>query len=564
MTSTQDSKGLRALLVAPLAAAALFTGAAIPSAQSIQTLLLTGDAIPGAPGTLLTISDLSVTDDGQWIVRVAMSQATGSVEAAILNGAAVLLAGDVLFDPPGVAVTRFDEIDISADGALWWNIDTDASTSTDEIMYRNLAMLGREDSLLVDPNASLNTKWEDFDGFQVSSSGNLLILGDIDDPTISGNSEGALILQTFDAFGIMASETVLIKEGDFLQGTFDLVTDVGTNSGAHDIGISDSHWIAYVKNSGGTTKDEGIVVDGQLVAREADLGPTSSTFWGNLSNNAVDINNSGDYVFRGEFHTFGAPDIPGLFLNAKIHYLQGDTSPSLAPYGFASFGTQSAICLGDNGNIAFYARTTNTNTASDDCYFVNDQILVQENLTQIGTQVLGKLISGVNSLDMSNNGRYFIFEALFGDSSGGVFLIDLGLIEEMESCYSNEGILTHTDGLPILGETVTFEMDGEQDFGVTPFLMISTAPIAGWPSCGLLTPFGELLVDINPAAGNPTVLLSGDIALGPPTPISVAIPSNPAILGQDFFAQGFFWDIGDTSPAENFRLTNGLQIYLAP
>ena len=533
-------------------------------AQGIQTLILEGDPVPGAPGTLSSVLDVSVNDDGEWLIRTTVSSAGSTLEVAILNGAAVLIQDDDLFDPPGLTVDRFDDVEIGNDGALWWNIDTSASGTLDEIMYRNLTLLGREGSDVGDPGQSNGTIWKDFDGFDVGPEGNLLVLGDIDNPTVSGPTEAMAGRMLFDELGALLSVEVLLREGNGIPGTFDAVLDVGTNAGAHDVGIAGDHWIVYVRGDGGSGSDEILVVDGLLAAKEGQTGPDVGTIWSKLSSNAVDIVDTGDYVFRGEYSIIGGDTLSAIFKNGEVLFQEGDTSDSLAPWSLASFGQNTPILLGENGNVVYYGKTDNTNTSIDDAYFLNDRYLVQGNTTPVGGNVIGNLITGPNGISMSKSGRYVVFEAFFADGTNGAFLMDLGLIQEMESCSTALGTLEHVGGIPILGETVEFQMDGEQDLGVTPVFLLSTDPIVGWPPCGLMTPFGELLIDVSSANGNPAVIQFGMPSDFSPADFSVLVPADPNLLGRQYYAQGLWWDIGDQTPAENFRFTNALQIDLGP
>ena len=557
----------RRTILASLALTSVVIGGELPgsraSAQSIQTLLTGGDTVPGVPGTLSTVRDVFVADSGQWVVQGTMLVAGGATDVAILNGAAVLIEGDALFDPPGVLVEGFDEIAISTDGTLWWNINTDASMSSDEVLYRNLVKLAQEGSAVFDPNQPVGTIWKDIDGFNLADNGDLLVLGDMDNPNISGGSEGVLVLQTFDDNGFLATETVLIIEGDPIPGIFDDVRDVGTNSAANDVALANGHWIAYVRNDGSSSGDEMVLVDGAVVAQEGKSGPLPGTTWKRMNSNAVDIRNDGSYAFRAEYFEIVTGTLfKAIFVDALPVIQSGDTSDSLAPFAFEDFGANPVIRLAENGNLVFYGRTDNTDNSKDTGYFLNDRFLIQEGVTQVNGQVITNIPSGANSLEASPNGRYVIAQGTQGDSNTTIMLIDLGNVQVMSSSTTNRATLAHEDGIPVINETLVLQMDGEQDIGVTPFLMVSDAPIAGWSTTGsgLVTPFGELLIDLTASAGNPGIVLMGPPSDFSPVDFTIDVPNNPSLAGTEFYAQGFYWDIGDASPQENFRLTNGLQI----
>lgn len=544
---------LPALLAAPLGAA-----------QSVQTLLLEGDSIPGASGFVDSVLDLAVTDTGDWIARVQMRDSTGTQEVVVLNGFVILAEQDLLFDPPGLRVDRFDHVGLSPNGTVWWQIDTDAATTADEILYRNLAAIAREGDPLFDSSLPDGTIWKDFDAFDLNDQGELLVLGDIDSPDLNGVSEAALVRQVFDDLGILVEEEVLVLEGDAIPGGFGKVLDIGVSSGGHDVAHSANHWIAFVRSDEGSALDGQILVDGQVVAQESVAGPLPGTFWRSLSPTGVGITNEGDYVFNASYDVIGGGELEGIFLNGAPLVVQGDTSASIAPHAFESFQFTSPVLLGENGSVVYAASTDNPDLTRDDGLFVGDRLVVQENVTPAGSETIGSILFSADSLDLAPEGRFLVFEATTASGSNGLFQVDLGLVREMESCFTTTGTLAQADGLPLLGETVTFEMDGEQDEGVTPVFLLSQQPILGWPPCGVMLPFGELLIDLSSGLGNPAIGLVGPPTDTSPVPFPVTVPNDPNLLGRNFYAQGLWWDAGNQSPAEDFRLTNGLEITLAP
>lgn len=126
-------------------------------------------------------------------------------------------------------------------------------------------------------------------------------------------------------------------------------------------------------------------------------------------------------------------------------------------------------------------------------------------------------------------------------------------------------------GAPRLGTTVTLGVDnplGTQPSGLSmPFLAVSLEPDPAYP-CGTLLPHygmsgpgtaGEALISLVPP--NPHLLLAGPVWLGAgnPTPLGVAIPLLPWLIGRRAFAQGLLIDTSGISGVR-FGLTEGLEL----
>ena len=128
------------------------------------------------------------------------------------------------------------------------------------------------------------------------------------------------------------------------------------------------------------------------------------------------------------------------------------------------------------------------------------------------------------------------------------------------------GSLVLTGGSPSPGSTVSFAVDNTADPVGGPgfaFLYVSrnispgTLIVPGWGMTAGAP--GEVLISFG--APDPLVLLGPDLWPGSGNPIgySVPIPSNPALVGLDFFLQG---GVLDLNPANDIGLTNGLELII--
>lgn len=144
-----------------------------------------------------------------------------------------------------------------------------------------------------------------------------------------------------------------------------------------------------------------------------------------------------------------------------------------------------------------------------------------------------------------------------GTSAGAAYTFDqAGAVTPMAGCIGNAGTLAHSAGLAVAGHTLSLQMDSAQASGAAALLFVSSAPVPGWPACGInMGGMGELMVDIvspNPLASFSTVWG------GAPAPVAVPIPAISGLVDLHFYLQGAF--LAPTLLAEPVRLTNGLEV----
>ena len=109
-------------------------------------------------------------------------------------------------------------------------------------------------------------------------------------------------------------------------------------------------------------------------------------------------------------------------------------------------------------------------------------------------------------------------------------------------------------GVPSIGTTVVLGLDnplGTQALGSIPLLVFAFTPDPNFP-CGSALPNsgmfgpgapGELLISLAPPTPIAPIL-AGPLwgGAGMPSPINVAVPSDPTLLGVSVFAQGLMLD----------------------
>lgn len=162
------------------------------------------------------------------------------------------------------------------------------------------------------------------------------------------------------------------------------------------------------------------------------------------------------------------------------------------------------------------------------------------------------LVVGARQDDDDSSGSTFT-------NTGAIYTLDLrgpeGPIAIPYGCGVNpEGATTLISGAPVVGGSLTFGVDnqaGPQTPGSPAFVAVSLKPDPAFP-CGTQLPGlsmfgpglpGELLVSLVPGELLEPVL-AGPPWGGPglPSLIPGAIPNNPALVGQEFHAQGAILD----------------------
>ena len=103
-------------------------------------------------------------------------------------------------------------------------------------------------------------------------------------------------------------------------------------------------------------------------------------------------------------------------------------------------------------------------------------------------------------------------------------------------------------------------MDNAQAIGAIPLLFVSNAFTPVFPSCGLMTGLGEILIDLSPP--NPVTIFTGSPWMGNPVPFGVTLMNDPMLIGQSFFNQAAFLDF--SGGPEKFRLTDALRVDVGP
>jgi len=407
-----------------LSAALLALVPAVAAAQTIETLVLEGDSVPGV-GLVTSIYNLAIADDGTWIVQADTDNPSTDFDHVVLeDGVLYLQEGQNLPLPAGAQLDTFDSMFLNDGGNASFNFFLAGTTgiNDDSGIYWNTSLLIQESAISTAPQFSAGTPYIGFFETRINALDEILVIASVDDPAINTTVDRALVRLATDGAGNLVSETVVKMEGD-LAGSAGLpIADFGTSSTFID--FNDAGQVMYLaKLTTSSTDDWAIYIDDTLITEEGAASPVAGRVWSNLSSAELSMNNTGDYAFNGQMDGDAASNY--LICRNGVKFVQeGDTHPAITPYLFTSFGS-GAPEIGDNGRMLWYAYWDDPDTSKNKGLFLDDELIVQEGVTVIGGTTVISLPGGVNGYHLSDSGEWVIFEAVLDGDLSGVFRLQI-------------------------------------------------------------------------------------------------------------------------------------------
>ena len=539
--------------------AAVLVALTVPAvAQDIVTLVVEGSAVAGV-GNVTTIDGIAINSAGTSLVEADTDFADTNLDGVLLRDAVLYLReGDALAAPAGASIDSFDSTQLNNAGDSGWNffLDGTAGTTDDSGFYFNTTLLFQEGAAPAVAGLTPGTPFIGFFESQTDDAGTSALIASVDDPALATTVDRVLVLVSGTDPGSLAIALVA-KEGDVLPGQTEAVEDF--NTGPHDFAYSESgHLMFFADLTGLTTTDGVLFLDGALLAQEGSPSPIAGRNWLSLSSAKVDVNGSGGYVYSGSLDGDAATNTVIIQDGAKL-VQEGDSLPDIAPFLLTSFGS-GPIDVDDDGNVLWFGDWDDPDTTRDTGLFRNDQLIVQENVTQVAGMTVS-IVRGVQEgYALSDDGRFAIIEVEFVGGLQAALRADFGSgdLTPMVQCTTPLATLTHTGGEAALGEDFTLAMDGGQALGALPVLALATQPAGSWPPCGLDVPgIGEILIDFLPP--NPVLVLVAAPFAGLPSDFLLSVPVQESLIGFDVYVQGLYADPAIAS-VEPFRLTGGLSI----
>ncbi|MEM7260409.1 MAG: choice-of-anchor tandem repeat NxxGxxAF-containing protein [Planctomycetota bacterium] len=387
-------------------------------------LVVEGDSVPGV-GLVTSISNIAVNSSGDWLVEADTDAGTDVDAVVIRNGSLYLREGDPLAFPSGVAIGGFDSITLNDAGKSAFNFILDNTPDNSGVFagydQPNPPVIVIQEGE-PDPGDPLTPLVGFFD-VKPSGPDTMLVIGTIDDPAITTSVDRGLYLWTLEpTTGEILASVRFAAEGDVLPGETSPVTDFGTSP--HESAINDSGMVAFAAdNDDGDTIYTFSAGAFSLLAKEGNPSPLPGRNWGALTSIALDVNNSGQVVFRADLDGDENTD-KVIVLNGAILRQEGDAPPGFPSFSITSFGT-GPVHVDDMGRVLWYADWDDPNTDIDTGLFLDDTLLVQEGDVIPGVGTIDTLRGVEDGYHFSADGRYVIFEAVLQGNIDAAFLIDL-------------------------------------------------------------------------------------------------------------------------------------------
>ncbi|HUU97112.1 MAG TPA: hypothetical protein VM487_15345 [Phycisphaerae bacterium] len=395
---------------------------------TIETLVLEGDSVPGV-GLVTYIDNLAINNLGMWIVEADTDHANTDADSVLIrDGVLYLREGDPLDEPEGASIGSFDSVNINILGDSGWNFFLDGTGGGDDDsgIYLNTDLIIQESDISEAPEFSPGTIYIGFFEVKINDANAMLVVASVDDPNIPTTVDRALVVISSDA----QSESVFAKEGDVLPGQTETVADFGTGWSRFD--FTNAGDIMFFADLTGDSAADGVIyLNDTLLAQEGSPSPIDGRNWQLLSSRPLDVNDNGDYVFRGNLDGDTADD-ELLIKNGAKFIQEGDSVPAIAPFTFESFGTTAPVLINDNGDVVWFGHWDNPDTNVDSGIFLNDTLLVQEGVTIVDGQLIDAIPAGEDGLRVSDNGSFIIFEATLADGRHGAFLIEIGCAGDLD------------------------------------------------------------------------------------------------------------------------------------
>lgn len=393
-------------------------------AQSLTIVAMEGDLVPGV-GAITAFEKLAIADGGRWLIEVDTDGTDPDADGAILSeSGTVLVEGAVLTNPTGATIDFFDTVRLNAAGTRVHNHALDGTPQgalDDSAIFVDDAPVLFEGTVSTATGFAPNTVYAQFFEAWVNAPGDVLVVCTVDEPTLPSADDRALVRLGIGAGPSLASETVLLKEGDAV-GTGAVIADiaVGPNEVAFDaLGRS----MAFVTLLG-PTATQAVVLDGALAARQGGPSPLAGRDYELLSSRPLALNGNGSFAFRANLTGDVASDEVIVVDGTSVLASEGTSLPDIAPFSLTGFGVGAPLRIADDGTVLWYGDWDDPDTSVDTGLFLDDQLVLQEGVTEIDGLLIDAFDANQFGFDMSDDGRHVLFEVRFLGGLDAVCLLD--------------------------------------------------------------------------------------------------------------------------------------------
>ena len=393
-------------------------------AQSIHTIVQTGDVIPGV-GNVVLVRGVAVDDAGHALVHVQTDYPDLDLDAALVdeNGAVVMVEGEVMNAPPGAVVTSLNhgehKLSGPGTGAFLLALDDSSGNSLGKGVYwgggpiPNLAVL--EGDPVTAPEVSSGWSYGLFLTPYINGHDVLCFHSVLDDPNVSGQYDTRALVTLDTATG---TQRVVAKDGDLLPGQQYPVMEMQWGYTA----INDAGQVMYLVQTWDAIQVQMVLyLDDTIIAQKGHPSPWGPVYGNFGTGESADLNNLGDYAFINQLSTFQYSG--GIVLNGEAWLKEGETLPDIEPFKISDMG--QGLRLGDNGSILWMGKWDVPGPTDAVGLFVDYNLIVEQGVTEIGGLVVEELFPHDTGYELSASGQYLIFRAKLEGGLEGGFLIDL-------------------------------------------------------------------------------------------------------------------------------------------
>lgn len=557
-------------ILAPCTGLALL--AATASAQNPDMVLRRNTPIIGN-GNIVLFDQMVVNNNG-FNYAVVKTDDPVADEVVLLNGFMVLAKGTGVAAPTGAFMNSVVPGSMSTNnsGYIAWGLDLGGGlqNSEDRGLYWNTLLLGQEGSPPFTDNiggvpftTSANsggefpdTVYSTFSNTFLNDHDEMLVLGNLQDEAFKGQENYAAIVTTNGVGQITDEEFLVVKRYPF-PATGDEVKALTTSRVNWDFN-NRRDWIGQVE-----LRSVGVflMMNGQPLFKSGDPIP-SHPGQNLISFTSSSLNNHGDFVMKISTNAAN-PVNEAIVLNGDTVVInEGQTFPAIAPHTVTRFDG-APVEIADSLDVFWYCQTSNTVNAQDRCYFRSvykgnntwdHKIIAQEGVTVAAGSPIGDLRSTESAFAISDNGRFWVGEVLLANNAEALLVADFGASVPLHGCSGvNEGTLQKVNGDPLIGKTLTYEVDGDMLAGTAPILLWSTKPAIPGSDCGIRAGKKEIL--INATSPQMFAKMVGTPYAGDPVQFTFQLPLDPALIDATIYAQASI-----TIQNGRLRLTNAIEM----
>lgn len=508
-----------------------------PAHTVLVPVLLEDDLIAGV-GRVVSIREVAVNASGQWAAWVLTTNSDPtSDEVLLVDGVVQWREGQTLV--PGLVLRNLVSLDLNEFGetSLGLYLGDGGPFMQDSAITFQSTLLAHEGDGVFGSGFPAGATYIRFFDAVLNEAGQLLVKAQIDpDPSNPlGGLIVALLLWDVDDSGVLA-ESIVVQTGDVLPGQTGPVGMFSTVAAGRAL---DSAGRAMYSMSVSTTGHTAVYLDDTLLIQEGDPIVGTNQSWGNLLNLGLDLNDVGDWIAVD-----GSADLSAtvLAVNGTKLVQTGDAWP--APGGFLINYIDLGPRIGDNGNVLWRGIWDDPDATSNQGLFLNDRLLVQTGVTQVGGVPLSSIFVLTGQADLSDDGGTVLFVAQLSDGTDGLFRVDVDQWADLGNSLAGTAgqapTLSVTDTLSA-GATLTVTLTQALPGALAHFVLgFSTMflPLKG----GVLVPSPDLLLAGLPL--DPT----GKLVLGLPVP-------QPLPSGVDVTMQ--LW-VSDPGGPAGFAASNAL------